>query len=130
MKIHTDGFGPQDAFEVLLADCMRIELFPREMQVMGYAAGWRDTLNRMATRRGLKITITVEPIEHERIYAAIYTNKDGSLGIRTASSLKTIIELMPTPKNEAFIFHLSNDVAHNIRKWNKEIAIWQDYCGP
>jgi hypothetical protein len=68
--------------------------------------------------------------KYESLYAAIYTNKDGSLVIRTARSLKPLIELIPTSKNEAFIFHLSNDIVNNIRRWNQKTSIWEDFSGP
>jgi hypothetical protein len=61
MEIDTGLFGPQDAFEVLIGDCMRTEPHPGEIQVLGYARGWRAKLDRMAARRGLRVTVTVEP---------------------------------------------------------------------
>lgn len=60
LKINISLFGAKDAFEVLLGDVMRTEPFPREIQVIGYALGWRHKLEQAAQRRGLTIEVTVK----------------------------------------------------------------------
>jgi hypothetical protein len=63
MDLDTKLFGKQNAFDVLIGDCLKLERFPAEIQVVGFARGWHNLIERMAARRGVKITITVEPIE-------------------------------------------------------------------
>ena len=59
-KIDSGLFGPQDALEVLIGDVMKTEPFPREIQVLGYASGWRHKLELAAGRRGLVLRIEIE----------------------------------------------------------------------
>jgi len=48
-----------EAFEILIGDCMRQEPFPREIQVIGQAIGWAERIKAMAARRGWSIDITI-----------------------------------------------------------------------
>lgn len=59
-KIDCGLFGPKDALEVLIGDVMKTEPYPREIQVLGFALGWRRKLELAAGRRGLVLKIEIE----------------------------------------------------------------------
>lgn len=50
----------EEAFELLVADCLRDEPFPREIQVIGQAMGWATRIQDKAKQRGWKIAIDIE----------------------------------------------------------------------
>lgn len=54
---------PDQAFEILCADCLRDEPFPREIQVIGQATGWADRIRQKAAARKLTIEIRVHNSE-------------------------------------------------------------------
>lgn len=57
--VQVDGNG---AFELLCADCLRDEPFPREIQVIGQAIGWADKIKVKARNRGWDIEIKVKKV--------------------------------------------------------------------
>ncbi len=48
-------------FEVLCADVLQTEPFPNEIKVIGIATAWAEKIRRAAKKRGLNITINIEP---------------------------------------------------------------------
>lgn len=48
-----------EMFEILCADCLREEPFPREIQVIGKATGWADRIRKRAKAHHVRIDITI-----------------------------------------------------------------------
>ncbi len=48
-----------EAFELLIADCLRKEAFPAEIHVLGQATGWAKRIHVMAENRGWKFDFTI-----------------------------------------------------------------------
>lgn len=57
--------SPAEAFEILCADCLRTEPFPREIQIIGQAIGWFNLMHAMAAKRGMELDIQLKPMVKE-----------------------------------------------------------------
>ena len=52
-----------ELFEMLCADCLAEEPFPREIQVIGRATGWAERIKQKAAERNVTIEIKIEKAE-------------------------------------------------------------------
>lgn len=56
---------PDEMFEILCADCLRDEPFPREIQVVGQATGWAERIRQKAAARNVTITVTIQALDRK-----------------------------------------------------------------